>query len=123
AKVNEPFGPLIADQMAGEPSVRKRERIVRLARMLGLDPVDRVHVWDLRYQLLHRTAAALFEAQRYRADKAVMLVETFSAEDAHWGDFAAFVRALGGEAQKGRLCEVGVPGDVRLWVGWCNSGA
>ena len=88
----------------------ERERIARLARMLGLDPEVRATVWRLRYQLLHRTAAVLFDAARWRTLEAVMLVETFSAEDAHWGDFAAFVRAVGGVAEKGRL-----------WVGWCNS--
>src|SRR5690606_21916130 len=67
AKVAEPFGPLIGDELAGEPSARKRERITRLARMIGLDP-DGGHMDDLRYQLLHRTAAALFEAERYRAN-------------------------------------------------------
>ncbi len=123
AKVNETFGKLIGEELAPGCSARKRERIARLCRILGLDPDDRAHVAGLRYQLLHRTCAVLFEAQRYHARLGVTLVETFSAEDAHWGEFVTFVRALGGAAEKGRLCEVGVPGGVRLWLGWCNSAA
>lgn len=121
AKVNEPFGRLIGEEMIPGPATsRKQERIRRLCRMLGLD-ADGRKVWDLRYQLLHRTAAALFEAERYRSNRAIMLVETFSREDAHWSDFAAFARALGGEPEKQRLCEVAVPGEVSIWLGWCNS--
>jgi hypothetical protein len=48
---------------------------VRLCATLGLNTSD---VGGLRYQLLHRTASAVYEAQRYRSRRAIMLVHSFS---------------------------------------------
>jgi len=122
AKVDETFGRLIAEELRKSlPSSDKKGRIERLSAMLGLDRHAQEVLGSLRYQLLHRTAAALFEAERYQARTAVMLVETFSANDAHWDDFRAFAEALGGAPAKGALCEVSVPGEIGLWLGWCNS--
>ena len=51
----------------------------------------------LRYQLFHRTVAAIHGAERYRAPTALLLVHSFSPAEARsgWADFAAFVRAIG----------------------------
>jgi hypothetical protein len=48
----------------------------------------------LRYQLFHRTASAIYEAQRYRSTTALMLVHSFSGKRRGWAEFAAFVRAI-----------------------------
>lgn len=120
AKVNEPFGKLIGEEYWEGVGGRKMARIERLCRMLGLD-LERSATLDLRYQLLHRTAAALYEAENYQTGKAIMLVETFSRDDAHWDDFAAFARALNAKAERMRLSRASIPGTTELWVGWCNS--
>ena len=49
----------------------------------------------LRYQLFHRSASALLEAQRYDASTALLLVHSFSSAKAGFADYAAFLRALG----------------------------
>jgi len=49
---------------------------------------------DIRYQLLHRTASAIYEAQRYRTGRALMLVHSFSLTDASFPDFQAFAELM-----------------------------
>ena len=65
-KVNEPFGALVSEWLA-DASTNKRARLSILQNTLGL--VDR-DISNLRYQLLHRTAAVIYEAQRYKVRRA-----------------------------------------------------
>ena len=90
-KVDEPFGPLVSEWLT-DASANKRARLSVLQETLGLADHN---VSNLRYQLLHRTAAAIYEAQRYKVRPAVMLVHSFS-EDHSWSDdFRAFADAIG----------------------------
>ena len=68
-KVDEPFGPLVSEWLV-DASANKRARLLVLQGTLGLAGHN---VSNLRYQLLHRTAAAIYEAQRYKVRRAVML--------------------------------------------------
>ena len=61
-KVDEPFGPLVSEWLT-EASANKRARLSVLQETLGLADHN---VSNLRYQLLHRTTAAIYEAQRYK---------------------------------------------------------
>lgn len=88
-KAREPFGELVRDWNTGEG---KAERLADLCARLGLDPAE---VGGLRYQLLHRTVSALLEAARCGASEALMLVHSFDATDASFGDYRAFATALG----------------------------
>jgi hypothetical protein len=113
AKSNEPLGDLIGPYVLQKQQLERSrvpERIDNLTRALfgrpvvgpdGLDPA----LATLRCQLLHATAAAVFEAQRREADIAVCVTHTFAssrtdkapedmATNAH--DHAAFVTALAG---------------------------
>ncbi|WP_370234651.1 MULTISPECIES: DUF6946 family protein [Henriciella] len=93
AKVAEPFGPTVSEWLAGA-SMGKLERLDFLQRKLGLYG----DVSGLRYQLLHRTAAALIEAERFSAAGAAMIVQSFSPVSAWKDDFEAFANALGLES-------------------------
>jgi hypothetical protein len=99
-KVDEPFGPLISEWLTGEP--HKQIRLSALAKTLGATGDE---ISTLRYQLFHRTASAVYEAQRYRSTTALMLVHSFSRKRSGWDEFAAFVRAIG-------LCENPRPGEI-----------
>ncbi len=90
-KVNEPFGPLISEWEVNA-SANKQTRLSKLRETLGLKGAD---VSTLRYQLLHRTAAAVYEAQRYKVRQAVMLVHSFSESHCWFDDFQAFADAMG----------------------------
>jgi hypothetical protein len=57
----------------------------------------------IRYQLLHRAASAIIEAERIGAAAAVMLVLSFSKDVMSKGDYDAFVSCLGGQAAVDRL--------------------
>ena len=90
AKVAEPFGPTVAKWL-GDASPGKLERLDFIKGKLGLTG----DVSGLRYQLLHRTAAAMIEADRISAAGAAMLVQSFSPESLWKEDFTAFVDAMG----------------------------
>lgn len=59
-KVSEPFGPTMQEWQA-ESSPGKAERLAYLLSLLGLSSAPDA----TRYQLLHRTASAIIEAQRF----------------------------------------------------------
>lgn len=96
-KVNESFGPTVEEWRA-DASPGKKTRLSFLLRSLGLpNQID----GNIRYQLLHRTASAVIEGERYRAAAAVMLVHSFSARQAGWSDYCKFLRLFGVRAEIG----------------------
>lgn len=90
-KTTEPFGPLVSEWLA-DASDGKLERLDYLCNLLGLARDD---AEPLRYQLLHRTASAVIEANRFTAPVAMMLVHSFGDPGESRGDFDRFARALG----------------------------
>ena len=91
AKVDEGFDKRVSDWL-GDGSEGKRDRLARLCALLGIAEAD---AGPLRYQLFHRTAAAILEARRYRASKAVMLVQSFCPDASGYGDYVAFGEQMG----------------------------
>ncbi len=85
----------------------------------GLEEAD---ILDLRYQLLHRTAAAILEAQRFAAHHALMLVHSFSAEDAWLDDYQAFAQRMGArDADADAIVVVGERGGIPLYLSWIRG--
>lgn len=126
-KALEPFDKPVAAWLAGSddatgPSAGKQERLSFLCERLGLSTVA---VQSLRYQLLHRTVAALIEAERWQAPSAVLLVQRFAPNPERpadsWPDFAAFATALGVSAKLARFQPATVPGATQLYLGWLDS--
>lgn len=117
AKVNEPFGPTIGEWLGDAPP-NKQKRLEGLCGLLGLSPdLDR----DLHYQLLHRTAAAVIEARRFRRSTAAMVVHSFSQE-ARWYDaFSSFANLF----DLHPVCDSGVstvlPDGLVLRLGWATG--
>jgi hypothetical protein len=117
-KVDEPFGPTVAQQMV-EASAGKAERFDYLCARLGLNGCpDEVH-----YQLLHRTVSALIEAERFDASHAAMIVHSFSPVSKWFEAYAAFVELLGGVAKPDSACVVDVPEGKPLLLGWARGEA
>lgn len=115
AKVEEPFGPLVSEWLA-EASPGKTERLAHVCGRLGLDPSG---VGDLHYQLLHRTAAAVIEAERFHASTAAMVVHSFSPHRTGFDAFARFAARLGAPAaEPDRPAVVPAPGGAPLVLGW-----
>ena len=116
-KAGEPFGDLVSNWLDGSDTKTKRLEV--LCRTLGLSTEEAL---PLRYQLLHRTASAIYEAKRYRTDLAVMLVHNFGKEQSGYLDFCAFARALGAkELNPGVLCGPFARNNVSLYIGWVND--
>lgn len=92
-KVHESFGPTVGEWRKNE-SDGKRERLKFICQTLGLPyPPNN----EIRYQLLHRTASAVIEAERFNADCAAMIVHSYAykqepREDSElFDDFQSFL--------------------------------
>jgi len=110
-KVDEPFGPTVEAKRAEGAD----DRLAFLHELLELDAKTTA---SLRYQLLHRTAAAIILAERFRADSALLVVQSFSPGDRWIEEFEHFSSALGVNAPKGQLARVGERGGKTLYLGW-----
>lgn len=112
-KVDEPFGPTVAEQMK-DASPGKQERMRFLCDRLGLTDCS----GDIHYQLLHRSVSALIEADNFAAAHAAMLVHSFSPERRWFDAFSRFVALLGGgSAEAGQPIPIELPGRTLL-LGW-----
>lgn len=118
-KVGEDFGPTVWEWNP-EGSRNRQTRIRGISDLLGL-PLDSVS--NLRYQLLHRTAAALIEAERFNARYAVMLVHSFSQEDEHFDDYQAFLKLLGVSGRVNSVTYAGNKGGTDLYLAWVRGDA
>ncbi len=115
-KVDEPFGDTVVDWLGEHPSPGKRERLAYLCDLLGITTGD---AHGLRYQLLHRTASAIIEAERFSARTSVMLVHSWAPNLEGFSDYSAFVEALGGSPEVDSVAKVtSVDG---LYLGWVRG--
>lgn len=119
-KVDEPFGELLGDWLA-KSSPGKRTKLAHICKILGLE--ERALPFDLRYQLLHRVASAVIEAERFKTDAAVMLVHSFSAANLWFDDFAKFAALFGCNAEPGKLIPVRPSALRPLYLGWVRGDA
>ncbi len=115
AKVDEGFDKTVG-QWIGNGSEGKAIRLAKLAALLGIQAQG---IEGLRYQLLHRTAAALLEANRYRTHQAAMIVQSWCPDRSSFGDYLAFCAALGIlEPKANELTGPISLGGVQLRLGW-----
>lgn len=115
AKVDEGFDKTI-DEWLKVDSAGKRKRLEGLCARFGLNSKQ---VGPYRYQLVHRTASALIEAERYRSSKAAMIVQSWCPKKSSLDDFNEFCRLLGyREPQVGALTEPKVFQGIALRLGW-----
>jgi hypothetical protein len=117
-KVDEPFGSRVCEWLQ-DASPGKRERLTFICEMLGLaEPLPD----DIYYQLLHRTAAAMIEAKRFKTNAACMIVHSFSPSAKWYEAFERFACLLGVRAERSSL--LSVPGrSPPLYVGWAVGDA
>jgi len=116
-KVSEPFGPLVSEWFQN-PSEGKRKRLAYLCKILELNSD---HVNPIRYQLLHRTASAIIEAERFNAKNALMLVHSFSPTNEWYEDFEKFAGLYGGHAKLNEVFSVGRINGIDLYLGWIKG--
>jgi len=120
-KAGELFASTLGEWLI-DASRGKRDRLEHLCNILQVTTSPGS---ELRYQLFHRTASAILEAQRFGAKIAVMLVQAFSTESSasgqSWQDFTAYCALLGATAARGKLMEAPrASGTERLFLGWVD---
>jgi len=116
-KVSEPFGPTLEEWLQ-DASPGKKDRLNHICEQLGLN------VWPpspIRYQLLHRAASAVIEAQRFCASHAVMLVHSFSPQGEWFEDYKDFLDVFGCTAFPKTVSSAGTRAGVRLYFGWVQG--
>jgi hypothetical protein len=117
-KVEESFGDFVAQWRQDKPSAAKDSRLLRISAMLGLEGDPNA----LRYQLLHRTAAALIEARKYNAAAALMLVHSFSRTRSGFEDYRRFASALGcADLAPERVVGPVDRNGLQLFLGWVSD--
>jgi hypothetical protein len=116
AKVNEDFGPIVAEKRrSASPGLSAR--LVHLQDLLTIRALDD----SIRYQLLHRTAAALLTADLFHAKTGVMLVQSFGNNAALRQDFERFRVCIGAASSPSGLHSVPRESGPALFIGWCEG--
>ncbi len=115
-KVSEPFGSTLAEWNPTETK-DKTERFEFLQNLLGLKKIPS----NIRYQLLHRSASAILEAQKFNAKSAVMLVHSFSLDMLWLDDFQAFANLFDVRAEPDELYFIKDIDGVRFYVAWVKG--
>lgn len=115
-KVDEPFDRTLGEWLI-DASAGKRERLAYLCDLLGLQqPLP----GEVHYQLLHRTASALIEAERFKSDAAAMIVHSFSRSGRWFDAFARFAQLFGADAKAGELLRIETA-KRPLYLGWAKG--
>lgn len=120
AKAGESFDLHVEEWLADAPAGSgKPARLAALREILGLAQTELPQV---RYQLLHRAAAALQMAQECRAAAAIVLIQAFGGpkDEASRRDFEAFAELMLCPSGEGSLRQARQQTCIPLLVGWLN---
>lgn len=117
-KVSEAFGERVEAWKGENPSEGKRQRLKYLLNLLNLKEEDTL---NKRYQLLHRTASAIKEANEINSKNALMLVHSFSKEGRWFEDYAEFVKLFNLEVKKDEIVGPVEVNGVNLYLGWVTE--
>lgn len=115
-KVDEPFGPTVGDWMR-DASPGKVERLAYVCGLLGIADCPP----DVHYQLLHRAAAALIEAERFCATDAAMVVHSFSPQRRWFEAYERFTELLMPGCPAAKPVVTTTPAGRRLVLGWASG--
>lgn len=116
-KVSESFNRPVKEWLL-EDSEGKQVRLDFLTRTLGIpESFDR----SIRYQLLHRTASAILEADRFLASRAMMIVHSFSPTSEWFDDFAAFAGLFGITPEVDKVFTTKLSSGIPLDLAWIHG--
>ena len=116
-KASEPFDKTVSEWFK-KPSPGKEKRLKFLCEELSL---DKNQVSDVRYQLLHRTASAIIEAERFNAHHALMLVHSFSKTQEWFTDYSDFMALFGVSAKSDTIQMATNLRGLFLYLGWVSD--
>jgi hypothetical protein len=117
-KVDEPFGELIGEWRKKDRG-GKEERLKFLCETLDLDSEN---TNTARYQLVHRTASAVIEAEKFNAPNALMLVHIFKNNDKAYQesleDYKYFTGLMGEVGNENSITYLKTIRNIKLYAGW-----
>jgi hypothetical protein len=117
AKAGEEFDKPIEQWLKHESSGKER-RLTFLTKELGLVAPPPGFI---RYQLVHRTVAAILEAKRCHFELALMLVQSFDESPSSWIDYEKFANLLGVSAIRGGITGPRQIDNISLYLGWIDT--
>lgn len=119
-KTKEGFGNTV-DKWLNEHNSKGRQ--IRLKFLLNKLQLSKKKVKPIRYQLLHRTASAIIEAEKLGAKNALMLVHSFSKKNPPEGlnDYRKFLTLFQLEAEQDSLTGPKNIRGIDLYFGWVNE--
>ena len=117
-KVTDTFGPTLDAWKGDYPSNGKQERLTSLLSKLELDETS---VLNKSYQLIHRTASAVIEAENIHAKNALVLVHSFSVKEKGYDAFAEFVKLFDITPSKNKVVGPYVLNKTNLYFGWVST--
>jgi hypothetical protein len=121
AKAGERLGETVGEWRSDAgPRSGKPVRLAAIRELLVLGGID---LDPVRYQLLHRAASALIEAERFGAAKALVLVQAFGGEaDAKsLADAGRFAGLYAKDFKEGRVVHLTDRTAVPLLLAWTDS--
>ncbi len=124
AKANETFGQgneSLKDWLiVGESERSRRNRQDRWKHITDHLPRAAADAYSLvPYQLLHRCAAAVIEARRFRLPNAAFVVQSFGAPQESFDAFGRMCHAINVRPEWGQMQITSVD-EIRLGIGWAD---
>jgi hypothetical protein len=120
AKAKEKFGDEILEKWlaAGTTEKSRTNREIRFKYIRSNLPRSDSFL-KVRYQMLHRCAAAVIEAKRLGFQHAAFVVQAFDSPKESFQDYAVFCQALNIPTCRGNMATTSVDG-ISLSVGWAD---
>ena len=116
-KVFETFGPTVGEWLK-DASPGKRQRLNYICELLELEMPVPEHI---RYQVLHRTASAVIEAQRFLATQAIMVVHSFSQDDEWYSNYEDFLYLFNASGKANEIVSIGSVSSINLNLAWVRG--
>lgn len=111
-KVEEPFGEIVGKWLTDK--ITRRNRLDFLCKTIGLNNIpDHIH-----YQLLHRTASVIIEANRIDAKYGMMMVHSFSEHHSGFKEYEDFLSLYGLKAEKNNVVGPVTINEINLFFTW-----
>jgi len=123
AKANEAFGDETLKKWfegtSEQSKANRQERWEHLVQYLPGVPTDSYH--SIRYQMLHRCAASVIEAERFDLPHASFVVQAFGSPNGSFQEYMAFCQAIGVPPTRGSLTTAPKPRlGISLSIGWVD---
>jgi len=121
AKANESFGDhSLDDWLSGGKSERSVTNREDRWRFVASHLPPECDYSGVRFQILHRCAAAVIEARRLGLTYAAFVVQAFNAPTKSFDEYVKFCDALGVVSARGQLVTAPALQDVSLAIGWAD---